>query len=435
MTTLQSKGNASRIPTNSGIGSRLFFATVLSLAGFAAPLLVSAADNSRQWRLEVAPSYRGSMNTEVTGTSHSQDVLVASVQPYRYTPQLAAEPATDLPPTDSILTLGNRDFLNGYVHTDEITQFDGATVNFGYRYDSQYDSGAETLAFYRMPNLTLAQGQEIHKTIQTNMDKDIVADDNFGGGGLKINALYDLPSWNGLGLSLLAGLRGYPSMNSTVNTSNFQQTVEESRTSYKDIYTGAYIDNYLFHVFRPPPGAPYSNPDGNPGSDPLITNYPVYIDRDYTHNGVTKRYYGQRQVTTWEARNQIAVDIDVDLYQFALGGCFSYDLGSNFALSMRPSLLINFVDFDVTRDEQFVAYYSNGEREILGRWHAQESEEKVLIGAAIEAGIDYQISETWFTGISAGYEWIDKTSVDIDLNSVNIDLSGFTASFVVGVRF
>ena len=49
--------------------------------------------------------------------------------------------------------------------------------------------------------------------------------------------------------------------------------------------------------------------------------------------------------------------------------------------------------------------------------------------------MNVKLSESWFAGITAGYEWIDDTSVTVGPNKINIDLSGFTTSFVIGVRF
>jgi outer membrane protein W len=59
----------------------------------------------------------------------------------------------------------------------------------------------------------------------------------------------------------------------------------------------------------------------------------------------------------------------------------------------------------------------------------------IRLGAALEAGMSFKITKSWFAGISAGYEWIDDTSMDIGPNTVTLDLSGFSTSATIGVKF
>jgi outer membrane protein W len=89
----------------------------------------------------------------------------------------------------------------------------------------------------------------------------------------------------------------------------------------------------------------------------------------------------------------------------------------------------------VTRNEQLVGHYPGGDMVSLGNWQDRESNSSFRLGAALEAGVSVKLSESWFAGISAGCEWIDDTSVTVGPNKVDIDLSGFTASFMIGVRF
>ena len=116
----------------------------------------------------------------------------------------------------------------------------------------------------------LGQGTEYRKTVRTNYDEVIRADENFGAGGLKVDALYDLAARGGLKIALAAGLRGFFGMDSNVSVSNFSQTITESRISYRDYYdySGTTNDTYTFTYTLgtfppgiPIPPAPYSNPE------------------------------------------------------------------------------------------------------------------------------------------------------------------------------
>ena len=118
-----------------------------------------------------------------------------------------------------------------------------------------------------------------------------------------------------------------------------------------------------------------------------------------------------------------------------MGGEITYEIAEAAAFSLRPLLLVNLISVDATRNEELVGYYPSGEIMSLGSWQDKESNSSVCLGAAIEAGVNVKLSESWFAGISAGYEWIDDTSVTVGPNEINIDLSGFTTSFIIGVRF
>ena len=140
-------------------------------------------------------------------------------------------------------------------------------------------------------------------------------------------------------------------------------------------------------------------------------------------------------MTVWEAANQIEIDTDVDLFQLAMGGEITYEIAAAVAFSLRPLLLVNLISVDATRNEILAGHYPSGEMVSLRNWQDNESNNSVRLGAAIEAGVNVKLSESWFAGISAGYEWIDDTSVTVGPNKINIDLSGFTSSFIIGVRF
>ncbi len=414
----------------------------IGVCACATPRTCFAAEEIAKWRIEVGPSYRGNMETEVKGESRARSAYIEATQPAQsIPPKDKGKVDFDLPDPDYSTQIGNRDFDDGFVYTDSLTAFDNQTVNFGYQNNSQNDPTAGVLKFHRKNDVSgselLGEGTEYRKTVRTNYDEVIRADDNFGAGGLKVDALYDLATRGGLKMALAAGLRGFFSMDSSVRESNFSQTITESRTSYRDYYdySGTTNDTYTFVYDRPIPPAPYNNPDGNPLADPLISNIPDSVARDINISDATRRDYRGRQVTAWEAANQIEIDTDVDLFQLAIGGDLTYEIASAVAFSLRPLLLVNLISVDARRNENLLGHYPNGEMVSLGRWQDKESNNSVRLGAAVEAGVNVKLSESWFAGITAGYEWIDDTSVTVGPNKINIDLSGFTTSLIIGVRF
>lgn len=90
---------------------------------------------------------------------------------------------------------------------------------------------------------------------------------------------------------------------------------------------------------------------------------------------------------------------------------------------------------DITRTEELVASYGSGGSQTLASWRDRQSKDDVLLGVALEAGLSVKLSERWFAGITAGYEWIEDADVAVGPDTVALDLSGFSTSAVIGVRF
>lgn len=425
---------------------KMVIVLVIGMCTCVMPLSCFATEEIAKWRIEAGPSYRGNMETVVKGGSRARSAFIKATQPAQSIPPKAKGEMMDLSNPDDISQTGDRDFDDGFVYKDAYTDSENwippfHTVNFGYQNNSQNDAAAGVLTFHRENDVSdsvfLGKGTEYRKTVRTNNDEVINTDQNFGAGGLKVDTLYDLASRGGVNIALAAGLRGFFGMDSSVRVSNFSQTITESRTSYQDyyVYSGTTNDTYTFLHGGSIPQAPYSNPDGNPFADPLISNIPDSATRDINVNDVTRRDYLGRQITRWETANQIEIDTDVDLFQLAMGGEIRYEIATAVAFILRPLLLVNLINVDAMRNEELVSHYPSGDMMSLGSWQDKESDNSVRIGAAIEAGVNVKLSESWFAGITAGYEWIDNTSVTVGPNEINIDLSGFTTSFIIGVRF
>jgi hypothetical protein len=114
----------------------------------AMPLTCFATEELAKWRIEVGPSYRGNMETEVKGESRARSAFVEATQPAQSIPP-KAEGKVDFPNPDDITRTGDRDFDDGFVSTDSLTAFDNSTVNFGYQNNSQNDPSAGVLTFHR----------------------------------------------------------------------------------------------------------------------------------------------------------------------------------------------------------------------------------------------------------------------------------------------
>lgn len=429
------------IPTRSTRRLRRIFASA-ALLSFTTSMLGMADAGASGWRFEVGPAYRGNMKAEVSGSSRTQESGAQAARPARSVPGLSVGRAPAVGPNpDDITEIGVRTFDNGFVGEDALTENDGLTVNFGYFNDGQFDPVDDTLTFDRTTvvddSVIVGSGTMLSRQVQTDRNQAFEMDGKLDGVGIAFTALHDLTTWNEFNIAFALGLRGYWGLDRTFRGSTFAQTVRETRSSYTDafVYSDRIVDTYVFDAEGGVPPAPYESENGDPTADPVISNLPESTTRESTRSGTVERSITGSRTTTWRAENRITLDIESDLYQIALGGQISGELADGVALNLRPSLLLNVLDVDIDRHEQFVAIDAAGRTSLINAWHDRESKSEFLVGVGIEAGLTFSLNESWFLGIQGGYEFIETAKIDVGPNRVKFDLSAFTAAAVVGATF
>jgi len=200
-------------------------------------------------------------------------------------------------------------------------------------------------------------------------------------------------------------------MEQSLHGSTFQQTINEKTFSVVDTYVYGTDPNSTI------PPAPYFG-GTNPSTDPLINNVPTSATRSIT----------QTRSSVWHAANDIMIDLNSDLYQIGLGPQFELQPIRRLRVNVEPSVLLNYIRTDVTRNETFVATYGDGSMTTLNSWQDSYSDSKWAMGLGLQGGVNLGLTESWSISLDAGYEYVDKVHVDCGPNKVSLDLSAYTLS-------
>ena len=122
------------------------------------------------------------------------------------------------------------------------------------------------------------------------------------------------------------------------------------------------------------------------------------------------------------------IEAEADIYQTAIGASLRFDTG-RLALSLRPSLLLNWIDAEATRTEVL----ATAAGKVKGAWTDKADDCAFALGAGLDLIAECALSDNWSLWVSGGDEWIGKVEFDIGPQKVEIDPSAWTAT--VGVAF
>jgi opacity protein-like surface antigen len=400
---------------------------LIALVGFSASMMAMAEERSKRWRIEAGPAYRGNMKAEVSGSSRTQESGAQVARPARLVPGMPTAPVLVVDPNPEPAGSPRAEFDDGFVEEDW-----GFTTEYDFDHPNQYYSDANTLTFTRASSesdtVVLGQGIEMVRSLRTDLDVPFKDSGRFDGWGVRTDALFDLTSQNGFDIAFLLGFRGYWKMDQQFLGTTFRQKAQELQTTFQDqfSYNIDYLDTYVYDTL---PGVP-PVPDTNP-----INDTPRPASRDVTAADELERIYTGTRTTSWTGENRVSVEIDSALYQLAVGPAFSGVMGGRVAVNVRPLLLLNLLDVELDRREEFVATAANGQRTVLNAWRDRETKTEFLLGAGVEAGLSFGITQNLFIGVNGGYEWIEKASIDVGPNTVSLDFSAYTASAVFGANF
>ncbi len=396
--------------------------------------------NEPKWQLEAGPAYRGGMKIEGSGSSYVQQLQIQAARSYQMiAPRLVGEgPPVIANPDDITLPAPHRKFDDGDVYEEPGVV--GVTRIWGYTDIDQYDPAADTMTFQRRSQDTVteeARGTQRSVAVNTDFSGPFSDDVSLDALGFGVNLKYAWMTGRDADVSLILGMRGFFGMKETLQGTTFRQTVTERDFAVIDRLeiTDHIVDTYVYNTIS---GAalilPPQDFTGMPG-DAIIENVPNATTRAHTRDSDVIRNVTQTRQTVWTAANDIRIDADADLYQFAMGARVSMHAGERVSLSAQTSLSLNYLDAEVKRSEQFIATYQDRRNEVLNAWHDRKSVSEWLPGIGIELGVDVSVTERISLGVRGGYELIDKASVNIGPNKVEMDFSGYTASAVVGFNF
>jgi len=298
----------------------------------------------------------------------------------------------------------------------------GMTWNWGANNPSQYDydNGVHpTLTFHR------DRGETVGSAYSVSEDK---SEDDLPSNGIEIKTSLLLYSWtsgdgptnnpNGkaaLDMNLIVGLALFPG-----------STQKYRRTSGQDVFNTTETYTYLDYYGTVEGGSwpalelPYSGSYGavsDPAAGPLIPATPESVGLESTYMG--------------SYRDTVAIKSKIWRLRGEAGLEFVKPLTERLDVYVAPQIVIEFIDMNADRTET-VTYNSE---KVSSR---TDSEHKMTIvpGVLLTAGADYRLSESWYAGVSVGYEWLaEDPSIRVGSDKVNYDLNGGEFSLYVGCRF
>lgn len=366
-----------------------------------------AQNSAKGWWFQAGPVYRGGMDMEVGGRTYVQELALHAAEPYR---RRGVGPADEF---------ANRNYDDGYVNIDALTQFDGLTWFWGYENNDQYESimqGIGTLSFHK---------RGVSLTRETLVDEEIEDDDNLESVGAALTigkellGIGTIEKAKFLGLDLCLGIQGLWGADSEIEATPYRERYEKRQY----LVTDTYSDITMMGVPVDPPTAPYAQ-DFN--GAPLLITIPNIPDDRRTRTTARE---------TWEAEAQLDMDIEAALYNVWVGPRLVLETVGGVNLFVNPNISANYVDVDVERNEEFVKIYSDGRTEVLQSWRDEESEGKWRFGVGVIGGLQVNLNETWFATAFGAYDWIEEeVEVPVGPNTITIDPSGYSAGVEIGKK-
>ncbi len=436
-------------------GRYIWMPVIGLLTGFAAAQPSFAADQSQartpRWRWRGGAVYRSDMEISVSGTSRTQQQVAGLIGPRRHAEHTRiGEPSPVGPNPDDISQYGDRDFDDGYVYRDPITGVPGVpddhwTVNWGYQDADQYDPLAETLTFRRetvLEHVDIVEDRQNIRSVQTDRDTDMAAERRFGSAGIEIEFAMMLKQKPASGTEWTAGVRYFPEINTSLKDTTFRQTVIDREYTTRrtmvvvdhvtDTYTYEYPDQPLY---PDPPDAPYDGSDADPPDDPLLENRPQQTERQVQRSRRLAQETRQTGQTEWHTANRVDLALQADLLQAVVGPRFGCRLGTRTYLHATVALVLNYLNMSVDRHEVFEAISADGQSSVMRCWYERERQTDWLWGGQLQLGAAVALGPSWSAGVSAGYEWIERTRIKIGPNQIALDLSSPTMAAFIGVTF
>ena len=307
--------------------------------------------------------------------------------------------------------MGNHIYNDGYVGSDDYTDLDGGTWNWGY--DSGGQVNGNQIDFIGADQ---AWRKYSRQTTATDVES---SDDAASRGALMVEMERYLAKigFTDYGLSMgLSRAQTFQASASGMNNFNDNQEWATCEDRVLDAYdiTGLGIT---------PDSKPYQ---GNlPGPGPVIDASPM-----------SRQGLGSEQVSvgSYRAYNSISESLDMDLSTLSLGmsvkGTYRrvYVIGST-----GPTL--NMVEKDAMYEETLYASSSGGSPQVLKYWSDNSSGTEYLFGYYVQAEVGVRIYRELHLGVFGRYDWLENVSGNVGPSRYEVNPSGGSMGGTVGLNF
>ncbi|NLE42305.1 MAG: hypothetical protein GX615_10795 [Lentisphaerae bacterium] len=324
-----------------------------------------------------------------------------------------------------------REFDDGYVGPDLWTSDPGVpaerqrqTWNWGVDNAGQYDYDGgvhPTLTFH------VNRGERVG-SLRT--DDSGASDDDLPSDGIEVKGFRRLRSWsredgttnaleNGgvLNMNLVVGLAWFPQGGSQTHRRGVEQDV------YRVSETYTYLDYYGTAAGGSWPAldVPYAGEYGTVGGTSAGPLIPATPESSALHTSAagTRRNSVTIESEIWRLRGEIGIDL-------------SLPLADRLRIYVDPQFVLEYVDMSIDRTET----HTDSRRAQSASYTDSRHKSRLYPGFLLTAGADYRVTENWFAGASAGYEWLfDDPSAHVGPDKVEYDLNGGEISLYVGREF
>ena len=387
--------------------------------------MCSAAVCFGRWYFEAGPWMRSDMEMKVNdGSRAAEQGVRAAVPGTRGGRASIPAPAAEDDGTAQVL----RQFDNGYVGPSAWAwaQTLGISQYFGYDSASQYDAAASTLAFTRSASASDTQRRTVTQVSYGSAGWTGSRDLDASGFLITLGRMLMSESRFDAGLQVQLGwLDGIEA--SFHNRTAWEQQVKW--TTYESQVSRAQSYNYVYDTLGAPvPAAPYSMTDPG-GVGPMIADRPSAI----VPGAGSEESFSERAVRrqTAMARSRVDMDAEIDALVLVFGPRMIFRPADRLLFLVQCGATLNLLDASFSRTETFA--WEDGR--VIQSWSDRRDRQQWLWGAGVSAGIQYDVNESLYLFVSAGYDWVESHEFKFGSSRIEVDLSGVQASAGVGIRF
>ena len=389
------------------------FASLVLAAGIAGAADVDAIGlspvESPSLRVNAGVSFRGGMKLEVRGAgSRATGTTGSSVKSTGSARSVGSD--SESSNLSFGYTGGDRTFGSG------TTALGSGTIHA----DGSYSGGDYSAVYddvYFSDNRTTTEtvgGKTTTKTTSSATGGLSWRDDDLDGWGARLEA--DIPlfePWDDAEFAVVAGLRGWWGIEGESSGGgagvNYRTTTTTSGGSIKT--TESFYDV----------------------TAPLNLNGKLDLENAEVFQGSTVTYKptkGSSSSKSSSAFSVAKIEAEADLWQAALGASLRFGW-ERISISLRPVLLLNWIDAEATRTEVL----ATAAGKVMGSWTDKADESKFAIGAGADLSVECALDEDWSVWVAGGYEWVDAVSFDAGPQKVELDPSAWTVSAGVSYAF
>jgi len=314
-------------------------------------------------------------------------------------------------PAGGLNDAGNRVYDDGYVGSDDYTDLDSGTWNWG------YDSGGQVkgnqVEFSGV-------GQVWREASRQTTATDVESSDNAASrAGLMVELERYIAKIGFTDYGLSLGLSRAQTFQASANgMNNFNDN--QAWATYNERVLDAYNITGLGIT---PDSTPYHGNRTDKG--PIIDASPM-----------TRQSLGTELASagSYRAFNSISESLDMDLSTLSLGMSVKGKYRRVYVVgSTGPTL--NMVEKDATYEETLYESSNGGSSQVLQYWNDNSSGTECLFGYYVQAEVGVRIYRELHLGVFGRYDWLENVSGNVGPSRYEVNPSGGSLGGTIGLNF